>query len=140
MNGNCIFCQIVAGQERAQAIASWPDAIAFFPLNPATPGHTLLIPKAHYADILEVDQDTFAHLSRYSLTLARAIRDGLSPDGLNLLSSAGPAASQTIFHLHIHLVPRWDKDRMGDIWPPDKAWDQKTLDNAASSIKNSMTA
>lgn len=93
--------------------------IAFFPLEPATLGHTLVVPTNHIPDIWALDDAMAATLALATLCVARAAGEALSPDGLNIIQSNGAAATQTVQHLHIHVVPRWGKDAMGRIWPPE---------------------
>lgn len=92
-------------------------AVAFFPLRPATFGHTLVVPRRHIPDIWELPEQTAVHLSRAVLRVAAALRAAVTPDGLNIIQSSGAAATQTVPHLHMHLVPRWAADAMGPIWP-----------------------
>src|SRR5690606_25182872 len=98
---DCVFCQIVAGEAPATVIREWPDAIAIVPLRPVAPGHVLVIPRTHVADAT-VDPDVTA------VTMRRAAELAVPP--CNLITSAGRPATQTVFHLHIHVVPR----RVGD--------------------------
>jgi len=97
---------------------SGDGAIAFLPLHPATAGHTLVVPRVHVPDFLALDDDLGASMSRAVLAVAHAVRDAMQPDGMNLITSSGTAAQQTVFHLHVHVLPRYDGDRVGDIWPP----------------------
>lgn len=94
--------------------ASW---VAFFPLDPATPGHTLVIPRVHVADLWDADEPTARELATATLVVGNAIVRALKPAGMNLISSAGEVAEQSVPHLHLHLVPRSTGDRMGQIWP-----------------------
>ncbi len=96
----CVFCEILAGRAPARIAAGWPDAFAIHPLNPVTAGHLLVIPHAHVADF-RLDPAVSA------LVMARAAELAADLGGdMNLITSAGPAATQTVFHLHVHLVPR----------------------------------
>ncbi|MGW0081876.1 HIT family protein [Streptomyces sp. NPDC003393] len=113
----CDFCVIVA--ERAPAVVVWQDdsSLAFFPLRPAAAGHTLLIPKVHYEDLFGMPESALSRLMHATAYVGRGLKAALRPDGMNIIHSAGEAASQSVFHAHVHLVPRWDGDRFGDIWP-----------------------
>lgn len=115
--GECEFCKIVNGGGDSRRLSETDRTLAFPPLRPATPGHLLLIPRRHVEDIWSLDQELAEELARETLFLAFVIRDVLRPDGLNVIQSNGAAATQTVRHLHIHLVPRWEGDSMGDIWP-----------------------
>lgn len=132
---DCDFCGIVARQEDAREVFRTEHLVGFFPLEPATLGHTLLIPREHIPDIWSLNDQTGGHLARATLTLANAIREGMAPDGLNIIQSNGEAATQTVPHLHIHLVPRWENDSMGRIWPGETDWSEEAKDEACSKIR-----
>ncbi|MFI6024168.1 HIT family protein [Amycolatopsis magusensis] len=137
MQADCPFCQIISGDEPARTVATWDDAMAFFPRTPATLGHTLLIPRRHVPDIWSMTRPEAARLSELALDLAESLRDTLRPDGLNVIQSNGAAATQTVPHLHVHLVPRWTDDRMGGIWPPPGEWPPEDLDDALARVRHS---
>jgi histidine triad (HIT) family protein len=82
-----------------------------------------------------VDELLAAELMRTAVRVAKVIRDALSPDGMNLISSVGDAAFQTVFHLHLHLVPRWEHDHIGNIWPPSEPWSETVKDEVADLIR-----
>jgi histidine triad (HIT) family protein len=90
--------------------------MAFLDLNPIAPGHTLVIPKAHADDLWSADAETAVAVMRSAHRVARRLRTALEPDGLNLLHATGAAAFQSVFHLHIHVVPRWAMDSL--VEPP----------------------
>lgn len=130
---DCEFCRIVAHIEQAEIVYESADALAFFPLNPAALGHTLVIPRKHVANLWRLDAAIAAPLFDATLLVAKALESALSPDGLNLINSVGEAASQTVLHLHIHLVPRWQDDHFGNIWPPSKPLD-KTIESGLAEV------
>ncbi|AEK44812.1 HIT family protein [Amycolatopsis mediterranei] len=134
----CPFCRIVADLEPARIVRRWNDATAFFPQNPATLGHLLVIPNDHFDDVWSLDSSTASRLSLYVLEIANAVKAALVPDGMNFINSNGAAATQTIFHVHIHVVPRWKNDRMGAIWPEDKVWKESDLDETFTSIAREL--
>lgn len=113
----CVFCDIVAGTGSARIVYEDEWTVAFLPLYPAAVGHTLLVPRAHVRDLWELGAADAHRLTTALLRLAPALRRALSPDGLNVVNSAGAAATQTVFHLHVHLVPRWHGDAFGPLWP-----------------------
>jgi histidine triad (HIT) family protein len=135
LDKNCEFCRIARGEQAARVVAETPEAIAFFPLRPVCLGHTIVIPKAHVRDLWAVDGLKTAQLMQVVINVGHAIRASLQPEGLNLISSAGEAASQTVFHLHLHVVPRWSGDHMGKIWPPSPSLSDEANDEAAESIR-----
>lgn len=132
---DCPFCQIVAGAAPAEVVCESTDWIAFFPDAPATPGHTLVIPRRHVPDFLELDENTAANLMTGVVRVGRAIRAALDPDGLNLITSVGEAAEQSVFHLHFHLVPRTIGDAIGHIWPPKTTMSESLKDDLADRIR-----
>jgi histidine triad (HIT) family protein len=132
---DCAFCKIVAGDEPARVVYEDGEIIAFFPLEPATRGHTLVAPKRHVDNVLFLDVGLGSTILTAVVLLSRAIMGSLNPEGLNVITSVGEVASQTIYHLHFHLVPRWRDDGMGDIWPPKKTWDDETLDDLADVVR-----
>lgn len=133
---NCEFCAIARGQDQQAEIVCEGDSwVAFFPLNPATPGHTLVIPRAHVADLWQVDPSLGAELMAAVVKVGRAIEVALQPEGMNLITSAGETAEQTVFHLHLHLVPRWRRDGFGRIWPVEGKHEDVDLADAASRIR-----
>ena len=114
----CAFCAIVRGDDPSmEVICEGETWLAFFPLDPATPGHTLVIPRRHVPNLWEADPVLGAELMAAVIGVGRAIRAALAPAGMNLITSAGRVAEQTVDHLHLHLVPRWHGDRLDRIWP-----------------------
>jgi histidine triad (HIT) family protein len=135
----CEFCRIVRGEEAARIVYSTADVIAFLPLKPAALGHTLVVPKKHVSDLWSVDRRLGLSLMTAVVQVGRAINEALHPDGMNLISSAGEAASQTIFHLHLHLVPRWFNDHIRSIWPPSEPWGEEMKDEVADLIRDACS-
>jgi histidine triad (HIT) family protein len=116
---DCAFCRIIDGSDTdAQIVGEGKDWLAFFPLHPATKGHTLVVPRAHVRDFWSADTAMAASLSAACIEVGRGLERVLAPDGMNLITSAGRAAEQTVFHLHFHIVPRWHNDNVDPIWPP----------------------
>ena len=108
----CMFCRIVAGEAPADIVCRWDDAVAFRPLEPVTRGHTLVVPVQHVRDYTEIPEVT-------ALTVGRAAM--LAPEidrNSNLITSAGAPATQTVFHLHVHIVPRHHGDGLHLPWTP----------------------
>jgi histidine triad (HIT) family protein len=137
---DCPFCGIVA-REDADAREVFRDdrAVAFFPMEPATLGHTLLIPRAHIPNIWTLSPETAAHLARIAVRLAHAIRSAMTPEGLNVIQSNGAAATQTVDHLHVHLVPRWTGDAVGRIWPPETNYSEVVKDEVMIALRKAMS-
>jgi histidine triad (HIT) family protein len=135
MDLGCEFCQIVRGERPARVVADAPDALALFPLRPVCLGHTLVIPKTHVRDLWAAGSPPGAGLMQVVIGVGQALNTALRPDGLNLISSAGEAASQTVFHLHLHVVPRWAGDPLGNIWPPSPPLTEEVKDETAAAIR-----
>jgi histidine triad (HIT) family protein len=115
---NCIFCKIVAGELAAAIIDEDERTVAFMDINPATRGHALVIPREHVRDVLEVDPENLAATCAGAKRLAERVVERLGADGVNLLNSCGRAAWQTVFHFHIHVIPRYDDDPLRLPWIP----------------------
>lgn len=133
---DCAFCAIARGEDRSvEVVCEDDDWLAFFPLSPATPGHTLVIPRTHVADLWEVGPPLDAHLMTAVIRVGRAIQTAVAPDGMNLVTSAGSTAEQSVFHLHLHLVPRWQRDGIGRIWPVEDTYQDADLTDVAMRIR-----
>jgi histidine triad (HIT) family protein len=107
---DCIFCQILAGDLPAEVIDEDEHTVAFMDINPWTRGHAVVIPRRHSKDLYEIDDGDLARTASAAKRLALAMRDRLGCDGVNLLNSCGAAAWQTIWHFHVHVIPRYDDD------------------------------
>lgn len=126
----CPFCDIVAGEDTSVRVVSQTHGVTvFLPDHPATRGHVLVVPNEHVADAWSLGLGAARNLASEVLRVAGAARHALQPDGLNIIQSNGAAATQTVDHLHVHVVPRWADDDMGQIWPtPDPTWTSEDLD------------
>jgi histidine triad (HIT) family protein len=107
---DCLFCGIVAGDVPAQVVDSDEHTVAFMDINPATPGHALVVPRAHSVDLIDIPEEDLEHTARAAQRLARRMDETLDPDGVNILQASRPAAWQTVFHFHLHVIPRYDDD------------------------------
>lgn len=103
---DCVFCKIIAGDIPAFRVYENDDTIAFMDINPLHPGHVLVIPKEHSANVYEVSDEAIAVAARTARRVARAVNAVVEPDGLNVLQCNGPAAGQSVFHFHMHVLPR----------------------------------
>jgi histidine triad (HIT) family protein len=115
---DCLFCKIVAGELPATIVAESERALAFADINPATVGHTLVVPRAHAKDVQDIGEADLAATIALAQRVAQAARERLGADGVNLLSSSGAAAWQTVFHFHIHVIPRYEGDPLRLPWTP----------------------
>jgi histidine triad (HIT) family protein len=113
-DSDCLFCSIVAGDAPASRIHEDEHTLAFMDINPATWGHALVVPKAHAADLLDIDPGDLAACAATAQRIASRAIDGLGADGVNLLQCTGADAWQTVFHFHLHVVPRHANDAARD--------------------------
>lgn len=113
---DCIFCKIVAGEIPCYKLYEDEHALAFMDINPANRGHALAIPKAHFPNLLESPDDVLAVTVATARKVARAVQKTVSPDGLNLVQANGPGAAQSVFHLHMHVIPRFTDDNLMLNW------------------------
>ena len=115
---SCLFCRIVAGELPAQIVGHDARTIAFMDINPATDGHLLVVPRAHASDLFEIGDEDLAAVIGAAARMAKRQRERLGADGVNLINSAGAAAWQTVFHFHVHVIPRYADDPLRLPWVP----------------------
>ena len=115
---DCLFCKIIAGDVPSTRIDEDSKTVAFMDINPATRGHALVVPRNHAADLLEIGDEDLAAVSAAAKRLAARAKERLGADGINLLNSCGSAAWQTVFHFHVHVIPRYDDDPLRLPWVP----------------------
>jgi len=118
---DCIFCAILAGDLPAEMVAEDEHTLAFLDINPWTRGHALVIPRRHSADLLEIADEDLAHAGAAAKRLAAQMKERLGCDGVNLLNACGSAAWQTVFHFHVHVIPRYVDDPLRLPIRPQKA-------------------
>lgn len=114
---DCVFCRIAAGKIPASTVYEDEACVAFMDIGQVNPGHVLVATKAHAADVYALDDAQAAGVARAVARIARAIRAVFAPDGLSVYQANGNAAGQTVFHYHVHLVPRHAGDAMAFTWP-----------------------
>lgn len=113
---DCVFCKIRDGVLPATKVYEDDRVLAVLDIHPLNDGHTLVLTKAHAETLWEADPEDLAAAVRAAQVVARAIREALKPDGLNVLQANGRAAFQSVPHFHLHLVPRWEGDGRGLNW------------------------
>lgn len=113
----CIFCRIAAKEVPSSVVYEDEHTLAFMDIGQVNPGHVLVAVKRHAENIFALDETQAAAVFRAAARVARAIRDAFEPQGLSVYQANGRAAGQTVFHLHLHLVPRHDDDGMALTWP-----------------------
>ncbi len=131
---DCVFCNISNGKEQAYKIFENERVIAILDRFPIAPGHSLVITKKHYQDFLSVPDDELYDLARISKIVGLAVKMGMNADGIRLFTNVGRAASQIIFHVHVHIVPLWDRE-------PNFTWFRRRAEitpNAANYVLNKI--
>jgi histidine triad (HIT) family protein len=131
---DCLFCKIVAGEIPATRVAEDDRTVAFMDINPATRGHVLVVPREHAHDLLAIDPDDLAAVAKAAQRVAATMPDRLGADGVNLLNSCGRAAWQTVFHFHLHVIPRYDTDPLRLPWTPEPG-DREAIAAAARDLE-----
>ncbi len=117
-DSNCIFCKIANGEIPSTTLYEDEDFRVILDLGPATRGHALLLPKNHFANLFELDDETAQKAILVAKKMAGKMKDALGADGFNLVQNNGEAAGQTVFHFHMHLIPRYENDNAGILWEP----------------------
>lgn len=114
----CIFCKIVAGDIPAHTVYEDDATLAFLDINPASRGHTLIIPKHHAVDVHDMPPAALTAVAQTTQQVALRLKQVLQPDGMNILQNNGAAAGQSVFHYHVHLIPRQRTDAVLSPWQP----------------------
>ena len=115
---NCLFCKIVAGEIPSTRVYEDERTIAFMDINPGTKGHLLVIPREHSKDLLAIAPEDLAACAHTAKVMAARVKERLQADGVNLINSCGQKAWQTVFHFHLHVIPRYDGDPLRLPWIP----------------------
>ena len=131
---DCIFCRIVAGEIPSFKLLEDDRALAFMDINPANEGHCLVIPKAHAPDLFGADDEVLAAVATAARRVADAVRRTLDPPGISLTQANGPAAGQSVLHLHFHVIPRREDDNLLFNWEP-KPGDMDAIGKLAERIR-----
>ena len=131
---DCLFCGIVEGSIPSETIDSDERTVAFMDINPATRGHALVVPRTHSADLLEISDDDLRATMLAARRLAARMKESLGADGINLINACGAAAWQTVFHFHVHVVPRYEDDPLELPWVP-KPGDPDEIAAAAAQLR-----
>ncbi|HEV3320697.1 MAG TPA: HIT family protein [Solirubrobacteraceae bacterium] len=130
---DCIFCKIVAGELPATIVDEDERTVAFMDINPATRGHALVVPRRHAQDLLSIDPEDLCAAAAAAQRLAGRMSERLGAAGVNVLNSCGAAAWQTVFHFHLHVIPRYAGDPLRLPWLP-AAGDADEIGSAAQEL------
>jgi len=113
---DCIFCKIVKGEIPSEKVYENEKVLVFLDINPISKGHLLIIPKKHFENIYEIEDDYLKEITSTAKIIAKSLKKSLDASGVNILHASGKDAQQSVFHFHIHLVPRYKNDGL-DTWP-----------------------
>ncbi|MGN0396318.1 MAG: HIT family protein [Coprococcus sp.] len=131
---DCIFCKIANGEIPSATVYEDSICRVILDVNPANKGHALVIPKEHYDDIYSMDADTASKIFTIATEVAKAQKAELNPDGLNIVQNNGESAGQTVFHFHMHVIPRYINDNVNIKWIPEKP-DSDELDALSKALR-----
>lgn len=121
---NCIFCKIANGEIPSATLYEDEEFRVILDLNPASKGHALVLPKEHYANLFEIPADVLGRAVGVAKKVSGKLFQGLHATGLNLVQNNGESAGQTVFHFHLHMIPRYDGDGVRVGWTPGKLTDE----------------
>lgn len=131
---NCIFCKIANGEIPTMSLYEDDQFNVIFDAGPATAGHALILPKEHYKNVCEIDDEVLANAYKLAKKMTPVLMDVFQADGLNILQNNNEAAGQTVFHFHIHLIPRYTGDKAMVAWVPGEQ-DKEKLEQALKEIR-----
>ena len=135
----CIFCRIVRKQTPASVVYEDDAVIAFLDIRPLSMGHTLIIPKTHFVDIFDTPEEQISQIHKVSKQIALAVKKATGADGVSIIQQNGKAAGQDIFHLHVHVVPRFEGQKLAG-FNELKVVERAKLDGMAEEIKRFLKA
>jgi histidine triad (HIT) family protein len=135
MRGECVFCQILSGELAADYVYEGDRTVAFMDINPATRGHLLVVPRTHVGDVMSADEEDWLAVAATGRRMAGWVTGTFKAGGVDLLqvNSDGTVGNQTVYHLHLHVLPRYEDDRLGSWWMPETA-DPSEITEAARQL------
>lgn len=136
MDNNCIFCKIINGGIPSQKVYEDDYFLAIMDISPANKGHVILLTKKHITDIFELEEDS-DRIMPVVVKLAKAVKEATKCEGINILQNNKAAAGQTVFHYHMHIIPRYEHDEVNISWSNLK-YDQGQMENYATLISNNI--
>ncbi len=136
-DSNCIFCKIANGEIPSSTVYEDQDFRVILDLGPAAKGHALILPKEHFKDVCELDEVVAAKVLPLGAKIGAAMKEALGCAGFNLVQNNGAAAGQTVFHFHMHVIPRYENGPEMVTWTPGKE-DPEVLAQTAEKIKNAL--
>ncbi|WKG13209.1 HIT family protein [Nocardia sp. PE-7] len=141
MSDQCLFCSIVAGDLPGVKVAEDETTLAFMDIHPASDGHLLVVPKRHSRDLLDIPAEDLAAVTLAAQRIAKVVVTEFGADGVNLLNCCGAEAWQTVFHFHLHVVPRYvdkAKDRLALPWQPGTTADMDTVTVCGERLRSAL--
>lgn len=137
-NAYCVFCEIIKGRSPVAKVYEDSSFLAFMDKYPITLGHTLVLPKQHYSDLFHMTENEVGNLYRVVHSIATAVYTATGAQGLNTGQNNGKAANQIVPHVHVHIIPRFEKDSRDGKWPSRKLVDYKELEKVSNKIRNNL--
>lgn len=134
---DCIFCKIANGEIPSTTVYEDEEFRVIFDIAPASKGHALILPKEHYANIFDIDKDVAGRLFALATRIAKGLKKELNCEGMNIVQNNGEIAGQTVFHFHLHLIPRYTGDTVNVGWKPGEA-DMEELAKHAEAVRNDL--
>ena len=134
---NCLFCKIVSGEIPGHKVYENDHVLAFLDIAPANHGHTLVIPKNHSENFVSTDEETINHVYKVAQRIAKSQRESLNADGINVTTNNGAAAGQSVFHWHVHVIPRYENDGHA-MWEQGE-YKEREAETVAEKIKSALT-
>ncbi len=135
VDADCIFCKIISGEIPSRTVYEDESYKAIMDVSPASRGHVIILPKNHAANIYEIPDDEAAGIMIVAKKIALAMKESLACDGINILQNNGETAGQTVFHFHVHVIPRYDGDTVNIKW---KQLENVDIDAACEEIKKAI--
>ena len=130
---DCIFCKLANGVIPTNSLYEDDVVKVIFDAGPASSGHVLILPKEHFDNVYALDDDTAAHVFQVAVKVAKALKEGLNLEGLNIVQNNGEIAGQTVFHFHMHIIPRYKGDTVNVGWKPGEVTDEE-IDKSKSLV------
>lgn len=135
---NCIFCKIAAGEIPSRTIYEDDSFRVIMDISPAAKGHAIILPKNHAADIFELPEEDASKILIVAKKVASAMKKALMCDGVNILQNNGEVAGQTVFHLHVHVIPRYQDDQVKIKWSPITTFTEEEMDALHKEIVSAI--
>lgn len=132
----CPFCSIVQGEDAVvREIARDDSVVVFFPTEPAVLGHCMVVPRRHVEYFSELTTDEVSRVMSAAQAMMESLKEACQPEGINIIQSNGEAASQSVAHVHVHVLPRWKDDPIGEIWPPESNYSDEDKDRVLAKLR-----